>query len=233
VPEEVLVLEQFAEKRKAHADRLDPMKFRKPTDAELAWMDPRTPRSFRQKVRITCPEGNLAEGAILLEDGEPVTNVARFFLDAKTSFVEGGDNTVKGVIVQYHPEIGEFVYTSAEVLLGQPLVDPAEADAGPTVPDLSNVLYEEPILTSERRDPEFPTRRRTLVGRHRPPKGVENRRVAVMRRRVRDQLRENRRDPAQLTRRQAWKKNAAGYDTFRPGGHRKSYGRRPGDGCPQ
>jgi hypothetical protein len=175
---------------KGQADQLNPMQFRKPTDAEAAWADPRTPRSFRQKVRIVCPDGNLAEGNITTEDGVAISNVARFFLDARTSFVEGGDNTVKGVIVQYHPEIGQFVYTSAEVLLGQPLVDPAEADAGPTVPDLSNVLYEEPIMTSERREPPS-------------------------------------------CRRQAWEKNAAGYDTFRPGGHRKNYGRRPGDGDPR
>ena len=136
--EEFLEVIQDQEAIEGAPNEVVPTPFREMTDAEIAWTNPKTPRKYKNRVRVACEDGNVAGGLVEFEDGLPLTNVVRVVLVMATTMVPGSSGVATAMITQYHNEIGSCVYTEAEALIGIPSAeDPAEKDQGAPALDLT------------------------------------------------------------------------------------------------
>ena len=137
--EEVLEVIQDQEAIEGAPNEVVPTPFREMTDAEIAWTNPKTPRRYKERVRVACEDGNVASGLVKFEDGLPLTNVVRVVLVMATTMVPGSSGVATAMITQYHNEIGACVYTEAEALIGIPSAeDQAEKDQGAPALDLTD-----------------------------------------------------------------------------------------------
>jgi hypothetical protein len=147
-----------------------PTPYREMTEDEIAWTDPKTPRQYKRRVRISCVDGIVANGNIYFEDGEELTNVVRIVIVMATTTVPGSKGFATVMITQFHNEIGEFVYTAARALVGEP--PETEADQGAPPADLTDAGEGEPDL----QDPGNPdvTDRPTIYGHDVPDRRISS-----------------------------------------------------------
>lgn len=124
--------------------------FRAPTEEELGWMNPKTPRVFERRILVACPTGIAVDTSIYWEDGEMLSNVARAVIAivSPTPTLPGGQVSI--YMTQFDDNIGKWVYGTADVLIQVPC---ASVDIGAVCAKMkmapANVAAIESILAED------------------------------------------------------------------------------------
>ena len=97
--------------------------YRDMTSDEESWTNPKTPRKYDRRIRITCTDGLIENAKIAFEDGEDLTNVLRAVASFESPNARGPngetpDGKAYVFVSRFENEIGRVVYGIAEALTG-------------------------------------------------------------------------------------------------------------------